>query len=318
MIRPRLPKVSSGTRLTTNLVNNIINRTEYAADLLRQYKLVAGTEMYVEPHYDGTRVSYLQPVGGGATPTRPIEVKAFRIITSSGFIYEPIATESFIEVPFKTGADQYYGISGNVYFGWTNLNVYPFSRGIITFENQRNEILFGDYTRFYGGDDNFAVGEYYDLSDPTNSVYGVKCNIDGSGFQKIEYPNTVPSGTYLRQSMFLSDIDNGNIIGEVTLRNTVGLTFVKNFLRTASGNYIDLPARPYKIYGNYVTLIGGYLYNISTGQANQIFYNGQNVALLGIYKNFVNGYTIFGSANFLYNIDNNSFLDIYASGEDMG
>ena len=75
MIRPRLPKIASGTRLTTNLVNEIINRTEYAADLLRQYKLVAGNGMYVEPHYDGTRVSYLQPVGGGATPTQPTGIK---------------------------------------------------------------------------------------------------------------------------------------------------------------------------------------------------------------------------------------------------
>jgi len=72
MIRPRLSKVASGTRLTTDLVNDIINRTEYAADLLRQYKLTAGNEMYVEPHYDGTRVSYLQPVAGGATPRQPI------------------------------------------------------------------------------------------------------------------------------------------------------------------------------------------------------------------------------------------------------
>ena len=72
MIRPRLSKVASGTRLTTDLVNDIINRTEYAADLLRQYKLVAGNGMYVEPHYDGTRVSYLQPVAGGATPTQPL------------------------------------------------------------------------------------------------------------------------------------------------------------------------------------------------------------------------------------------------------
>jgi hypothetical protein len=72
MIRPRLSKVASGTRLTTDLVNSIINRTEYAADLLRQYKLIAGTKMYVEPHYDGTRVSYLQPVAAGATPLQPI------------------------------------------------------------------------------------------------------------------------------------------------------------------------------------------------------------------------------------------------------
>jgi hypothetical protein len=74
--------VASGTRLTTDLVNDIINRTEYAADLLRQYKLVAGTEMYVEPHFDGTRVSYFQPVGGGVNPfvpPQPLDVK-YRII----------------------------------------------------------------------------------------------------------------------------------------------------------------------------------------------------------------------------------------------
>jgi len=29
---------------------------------------MAGNEMYVEPHYDGTRVSYFYPVKGGATP----------------------------------------------------------------------------------------------------------------------------------------------------------------------------------------------------------------------------------------------------------
>jgi hypothetical protein len=72
MIRPRLPKLASGTRLTTNLVNDIINRTEYAADLLRQYKLIAGNGMYVEPHYDGTRISYLQQVAGGASAKRPV------------------------------------------------------------------------------------------------------------------------------------------------------------------------------------------------------------------------------------------------------
>jgi hypothetical protein len=77
MIRPKLSKVASGTRLTTDLVNDIINRTEYAADLLRQYKLVAGTEMYVEPHFDGTRVSYFYPVGGGATPNDSAVVRPF-------------------------------------------------------------------------------------------------------------------------------------------------------------------------------------------------------------------------------------------------
>ena len=107
MIRPRLSKVASGTRLTTDLVNDIINRTEYAADLLRQYKLVAGTEMYVEPHYDGTRVSYLQPVGGGATPAQPVS-PAYRIVgdtviggISRGFLYDG-STFTDIFVPSST------------------------------------------------------------------------------------------------------------------------------------------------------------------------------------------------------------------------
>lgn len=72
MIAPRIPLVRDGQILSTDLVNSIIARTEYAADLLRQYKLIAGDEMYVEPHFDGTRVSYFQPVAGGATPSQPL------------------------------------------------------------------------------------------------------------------------------------------------------------------------------------------------------------------------------------------------------
>ena len=72
MIAPKIPLVQDGQILSTNLVNSMIGRIEYAADLLRQYKLVAGDEMYVEPHFDGTRVSYFQPVKGGATPAQPV------------------------------------------------------------------------------------------------------------------------------------------------------------------------------------------------------------------------------------------------------
>lgn len=78
MIAPKVPLVRDGQILSTNLVNSMIGRIEYAADLLRQYKLVAGDEMYVEPHFDGTRVSYFYPTKGGATPigagiTRPTD-----------------------------------------------------------------------------------------------------------------------------------------------------------------------------------------------------------------------------------------------------
>ena len=68
MIAPRIPLVRDGQILSVGLVNSLIGRTEYVAQLLQQYKLIAGNEMYVEPHFDGTRVSYLQPVAGGALP----------------------------------------------------------------------------------------------------------------------------------------------------------------------------------------------------------------------------------------------------------
>lgn len=66
MIAPKIPFVKNGQILTANLVNHIIARTEYASRLLREYRCVAGTDMFIEPHYDGTRVSIGTPVGGGA------------------------------------------------------------------------------------------------------------------------------------------------------------------------------------------------------------------------------------------------------------
>lgn len=66
MIAPKIPFVKNGQILTANLVNHIIARTEYASRLLREYRCVAGTNMFVEPHYDGTRISYDVAVGGGA------------------------------------------------------------------------------------------------------------------------------------------------------------------------------------------------------------------------------------------------------------
>jgi len=75
MIAPKIPLVKDGQILSTNLVNSMIARIEYAADLLRQYKCISGgEEIYVEPHFDGTRVSYVQRVAGGATPLQPIVV----------------------------------------------------------------------------------------------------------------------------------------------------------------------------------------------------------------------------------------------------
>ena len=61
MIYPRLERVSNGQRLSVELVNGLIKRTEYAADLLRQGKCLAGTDVSIAQRYDGTTIS------GGAT-----------------------------------------------------------------------------------------------------------------------------------------------------------------------------------------------------------------------------------------------------------
>lgn len=69
MIEPKLSYVKNGTILTAELINSIIKRIEYVAEILYQSKLVAGKDIYVEPHFDGTRISFLRPVGGGSKPS---------------------------------------------------------------------------------------------------------------------------------------------------------------------------------------------------------------------------------------------------------
>ena len=57
MIYPRLNRVRNGQRLSVELVNGLIKRTEYAGDLLRQGKCLAGTNVSVAQRYDGSLVS---------------------------------------------------------------------------------------------------------------------------------------------------------------------------------------------------------------------------------------------------------------------
>jgi hypothetical protein len=65
-IVPAIRPIRSGKILDTNLLNHMIQRTEYGADLLAQYKMLAGTNMFVEQASGGLSVSYLTAVAGGA------------------------------------------------------------------------------------------------------------------------------------------------------------------------------------------------------------------------------------------------------------
>ena len=65
-IVPPIRPVRSGKILDTNLINHMIQRTEYGAELLARYKMVAGTNMFVEYAANGLGISYLTALAGGA------------------------------------------------------------------------------------------------------------------------------------------------------------------------------------------------------------------------------------------------------------
>ena len=186
MISPRLSKVVSGTRLTTDLLNSMIKRTEYAADLLQQYKLIAGNQMYIEPHYDGTRVSYLQPVGGGITPNQPITSKS-NIVgyvlaggITKGYLYNG-STFTDIIYPGVTNTVA-YGIDGSNIVGITTLG--GITKGYLYNGSTFTDIIYpgSTNTQAYGIDGSNIVGVNVIGSLVTSFLY------NGSTFTDIIYP----------------------------------------------------------------------------------------------------------------------------------
>jgi len=65
-IVPPIRPIRDGKILDTNLINHIIQRTEYGAELLSRYKMVAGSNIFVEQAGNGLGVSYLTALAGGA------------------------------------------------------------------------------------------------------------------------------------------------------------------------------------------------------------------------------------------------------------
>lgn len=231
MIRPRLPRVASGTRLTTNLVNGIINRTEYAADLLRQYKLVAGTEMYVEPHYDGTRVSYLQPVGGGATP-RPVQSSfQYKVVgiyddnqnKRRGFLYDGTTFKDiFVPDSFAPFTSEVFatGISGSRIVGYSTTSFGTPKPFIFDGINYSQISIPGINPRnAYGIDGENIVGDYLQGGQTRGFLY------DGSNFTDIFVPGS--------QYTTANAIDGNTIAGLAIIGNDYrGFIFDGSYYQT--------------------------------------------------------------------------------------
>jgi len=234
MISPRLSKVVSGTRLTTGLINSMIKRTEYAADLLQQYKLIAGNQMYVEPHYDGTRVSYLQPVGGGTTPTQPIS-PAYRILgfatvggVTKTFLYNG-STFSDIIYP-EAGSYTARDIDGSNIVGTAIVAGVP--KGFLYDGSTLTDIVYpgASQTQAFGVDGLNIVG----LAQVGSNAIGFLYN--GSTFTDLNYGPLPPNSQLLNTQPF--GIDGLNIVGLSALSISGQVKF-RGFLYNGS-NFTDI------------------------------------------------------------------------------
>jgi len=110
MIYPKLDKVRDGGKMSVELVNGLIKRTEYAADLLKQYKCVAGTGINIKQRYDGATI--------GST--------GYRIVGSctiegvfTGFVYDNGSYTTFM-VPGST-LTTLLGIQGSIACGFATI-----------------------------------------------------------------------------------------------------------------------------------------------------------------------------------------------------
>lgn len=307
MIYPRLDKVRNGQRMSVELVNGLIKRTEYAADLLRQYKPLAGTDISIAQRYDGTTISR----GAAAA-----ESSLFRVVFGNqATIYDPFA-DTFTTLDGTIAGDSYVAIKGSVVAGYNNA-AFP-DEGIIYNGTSFVRVNFGiddPYTRFYGTDGKTVVGEYFEPDGIYGSVFGIQCNLSGEKIQSIIWPKEPPSGTYRNQLMFLSDVYDSNIIGEVNLRNENGFQFLYSFLFNGGFTVLDsavgqAPAfQPYKIYKDYILSYDGKIYSISAGAIiKTILYQGLPVQVFGIYENIVSCFLdVFPFTDFLYYIDRDEF-----------
>ena len=313
MISPRLSKVVSGTRLTTGLINSKIKRTEYAADLLQQYKLIAGNQMYIEPHYDGTRVSYLQPVGGGTTPTQPIS-PAFRLVGSYsksgstvGFVYDG-TTYTDIVFPGATTTQCSDIYNGNI----VGVRVISLQTRGFLYEN-------GNYTSLESpvvGRTSQAEGIYSNLITG-NFITGA--SVRGYLYNGSSYQEILPPGA---NNTFDPKIDQNTIVGRFT---TSANTSNRGFITTtdlSSYTTFTVPGadtgdgRGTLLKGVHNDTIIGFYFTAS-GQTTSFFLTGGNrtdvnypgsneTRFVGIYENFVVGQ--YDSGYFLY--DGSTFTPI--------
>jgi hypothetical protein len=280
--------------------------------------------MYVEPHYDGTRVSYLQPVAGGATPTQPIS-PAFRIVGTAvvggilkGFLYNG-STFTDIIYPSSSGTIA-YDIDGSNIVGVAVGNFNP--KGFLYNGSTFTDIIYpgATQTEIFGIDGSNIVGLAQVGFNAKGFLY------DGSTFTDLNYGPLPPNSQLLNTQPF--GIDGSNIVG-ISALSISGQVRFRGFLYDGS-NFTDIvnPDPSFVLVeardisglnivgrtstsGNLITK--GFLYNGST--FTYITYPGETSnTIYGIDGSNIVGIAVVGGASrsFLYN--GSTFTDIIYPG----
>jgi hypothetical protein len=222
--------------------------------------------MYVEPHYDGTRVSYFYPVGGGATPQdSPIvnPTPAYRFV---GYYLSSIS-----------------GIIGFVYNGSKFLDIiYPNVTQTLASAIDGENIVGYTYTAVNSKYSGFLYknANFTDINHPTgitaihgingSNIVGVGGNkgflYNGSSFTDIEYPEA--SATRAKS------INGAYIAGEASFLNRNQIGWIYN-----GSNFDDI------VYpGSSRIIIRGNYGETVVGEAIKII-NFSEVFFPFIYKN---------------------------------
>jgi len=297
-IVPPIRPIRDGKILDVNLINHIINRTEYGAELLSRYKMVAGSNIFVEQAGNGLGVSYLTALAGGAgTGSGGAGTGSGGAGTGTGGAGTGTGgagTPQPVAFPYRIVGD--YVVSGVtrgfVYNGLTFTDI--FFPGSI--ETQPTGIdgsnIVGQYvvnnvrrSFIYDG------SKYTDIS--VNTAFNIAWNIKGSGI----------SGSYLA-------LPSGGLRGY--------------FYNGSTYTDIVVPGSPNTVvYGfdgsNFVGTFGsnipgsGFLYNGSTF-TTLLVPNSQRTTCFGIYgSKIVGAYARSGLSN-AFSYDGSTFTDIIFPG----
>lgn len=307
MIYPRLNRVRNGQRLSVELVNGLIKRTEYAGDLLRQGKCLAGTDISVAQRYDGATISG-ESVGVFAAIGQP---GAIYLAPNFNITGQLISLDFNLPVPT---IPTLYGKRGRFALGYAfigNNDTQSFFAGIIydgitPSGEKQGSGFYAQYpgtesTEFWDIDptnNNIVVGSYY--SPPDYDYNGLIYNISTGQFSTLNRPGQDSTGTYL------TGIYNGIIIGGQ------GYGDADNFYYNGSFNSLPNGFFPYGIYENKIVGNDGLIYEIGIGFTGQIVIPELGTTFLsGIYKNYVVGQKLnFPFTSFVYNLDDDTYVTI--------